>query len=158
MPSLSDASYMPSLPVQRQPKGNGLTPRTLARQRPTVVIAAIVEREGLILLTQRLPRSHLAGYWEFPGGKLEPGENHRLCLEREMLEELDAPVQVGPLVHSTRFAYPDRTVELYFYDCTLTGEPAPLLGQQIRWVARTELEGLQVPPADNEVVQLLANS
>ena len=135
-----------------------MTPRGLAAQRPIVVIAAIVEREGLILLTQRLPGSHLAGYWEFPGGKLEPGENHRQCLKREMLEELDATVQVGPQVHSTRFAYPDRTVELYFYDCILTGETTPLLGQQIRWVERTELERLQVPPADYEVVKLLANS
>ena len=135
-----------------------MTPRGLRTQRPIVVIAAIVEREGLILLTQRLPGSHLAGYWEFPGGKLEPSENHRQCLKREMLEELDATAEVGPLVHSTRFAYHDRTVELYFYDCILTGAPTPLLGQQIRWVERTELERLQVPPADYEVVQLLANS
>ena len=149
---------MPSLPLQPRPRGNGVTPRGLTTQRPIVVIAAIVERESLILLTQRLPGSHLAGYWEFPGGKLEPGENHRQCLKREMLEELDAMVQVGPQVHSTRFAYHDRTVELYFYDCILTGEPTPLLGQQIRWVERTELERLQVPPADYEVVQLLANS
>ena len=149
---------MPSLPVQLRPRGNGVTPRGLTPQRPIVVIAAIVERESLILLTQRLPGSHLAGYWEFPGGKLEPSENHRQCLKREMLEELDATVQVGPQVHSTRFAYHDRTVELYFYDCILTGETTPLLGQQIRWVERTELERLQVPPADYEVVQLLANS
>ena len=149
---------MPSLPVQPRPRGKGVTPRGLTTHRPIVVIAAIVERASLILLTQRLPGSHLAGYWEFPGGKLEPGENHRQCLKREMLEELDATVQVGPQVHSTRFAYHDRTVELYFYSCILTGEPTPLLGQQIRWVKRTELESLQVPPADYEVVQLLANS
>ena len=149
---------MPSLPLQPRPRGNGVTPRGLTTQKPIVVIAAIAERENLILLTQRLPGSHLAGYWEFPGGKLEPGENHRQCLKREMLEELGATVQIGPLVHSTRFAYRDRTVELYFYSCILTGEPTPLLGQQIRWVKRTELESLQVPPADYEVVQLLANS
>ena len=130
-------------------------PGTKAR---TVVIAAIVEREDLILVAQRVAGTHLAGYWEFPGGKLEPKENHRQCLEREMKEELDATVQVGPQVHSTRFAYHDRTVELYFYDCILTGETTPLLGQQIRWVERTELERLQVPPADYEVVKLLANS
>ena len=58
-------------------------PGTKAR---TVVIAAIVEREGLILVAQRVAGTHLAGYWEFPGGKLEPSENHRQCLEREMKE------------------------------------------------------------------------
>ena len=130
-------------------------PGTKAR---TVVIAAIVEREGLILVAQRVAGTHLAGYWEFPGGKLEPSENHRQCLEREMKEELDATVEVGPLVHSTSFAYPKRTVELHFYNCVLTNEPTPLLGQQLRWVSRPELETLQVPPADLELVRLLVDS
>lgn len=130
-------------------------PGTKAR---TVVIAAIVEREGLILVAQRVAGTHLAGYWEFPGGKLEPSENHRQCLEREMKEELDATVEVGPLIHSTSFAYPKRTVELHFYNCVLTNEPTPLLGQQLRWVSRPELETLQVPPADLELVRLLVDS
>ena len=124
----------------------------------TVVIAAIVEREGLILVAQRVAGSHLAGYWEFPGGKLEPSENHRQCLEREMKEELDATVEVGPILHSTSFAYPERTVELHFYNCVLTNEPTPLLGQQLRWVSRPQLETLQFPPADLELVRLLVNS
>ena len=130
-------------------------PGTKAR---TVVIAAIVEREGLILVAQRVAGTHLAGYWEFPGGKLEPKENHRQCLEREMKEELDATVEVGPIIHSTSFAYPKRTVELHFYNCVLTNEPTPLLGQQLRWVSRPELETLQFPPADLELVRLLVDS
>ena len=130
-------------------------PGTKAR---TVVIAAIVEREDLILVAQRVAGTHLAGYWEFPGGKLEPKENHRQCLEREMKEELDATVEVGPLIHSTSFAYPKRTVELHFYNCVLTNEPTPLLGQQLRWVSRPELETLQFPPADLELVRLLVDS
>lgn len=130
-------------------------PGTKAR---TVVIAAIVEREGLILVAQRVAGTHLAGYWEFPGGKLEPSENHRQCLEREMKEELDATVEVGPIMHSTSFAYPKRTVELHFYNCVLTNEPTPLLGQQLRWVSRPELETLQLPPADLELVRLLVDS
>ena len=130
-------------------------PGTKAR---TVVIAAIVEREGLILVAQRVAGTHLAGYWEFPGGKLEPSENHRQCLEREMKEELDATVEVGPIIHSTSFAYPKRTVELHFYNCVLTNEPTPLLGQQLRWVSRPELETLQLPPADLELVRLLVDS
>ena len=130
-------------------------PGTKAR---TVVIAAIVEREDLILVAQRIAGTHLAGYWEFPGGKLEPKENHRQCLEREMKEELDATVEVGPIIHSTSFAYPKRTVELHFYNCVLTNEPTPLLGQQLRWVSRPELETLQFPPADLELVRLLVDS
>ena len=130
-------------------------PGTKAR---TVVIAAIVEREDLILVAQRVAGTHLAGYWEFPGGKLEPKENHRQCLEREMKEELDATVEVGPIIHSTSFAYPKRTVELHFYNCVLTNEPTPLLGQQLRWVSRPQLETLQFPPADLELVRLLVDS
>ena len=123
---------------------------------PTVVVAAVVELANRVLVTERLPGQHLAGYWEFPGGKMENGENHRRCLEREMREELEVEVKVGNELHATSFAYPDRTIELHFYRCTIVGEPKPVLGQRIRWVARAELKTLRFPPADLELIRLLA--
>ena len=122
-----------------------------------VVVAAVVERDDKILVTERLPGTHLAGHWELPGGKMEDGENHRGCLEREMREELDVEVSVGRELHATSFDYPDRTVELHFYNCAITGEPRPVLGQRVRWVSRAELGTLRVPPADRELIRVIAD-
>ena len=119
-----------------------------------VVVAAVVERADQILVTQRLAGTHLAGHWEFPGGKMEDGEDHRRCLEREIREELD--VEVGDELHATSFDYPDRTVELHFYRCAIIGDPKPVLGQRMRWVSRAELKSLRFPPADLELIRVLA--
>jgi len=81
---------------------------------PLVVLAAVIEREGRLLVTQRLQDTHLADYWEFPGGKCEPGETHEACLARELREELDAGADIGPEILATEYAYPERTVRLHF--------------------------------------------
>ena len=120
-----------------------------------VVIAAVVERENLILVTQRRAGTHLAGHWEFPGGKTEDTENHHRCLEREMREELDVGVVIRNELHSTTYTSPDRTIELHFYRCEVVGEPRPVLGQRIRWVTRDELTTLRFPPADLELLAML---
>jgi 8-oxo-dGTP diphosphatase len=96
-----------------------------------VVAAAVVQRGQSYLVTRRLRGTHLEGMWEFPGGKCETGESHDTCLRREILEELGCGAE-------------------------MTGEPAPLLGQDIRWVNRTELESLDFPPADADLIRLLA--
>lgn len=98
---------------------------------------------------------HLAGLWEFPGGKIDQEESHADALRREMREELDTDVDVGALVFETTHAYPDRTVSLYFYQCVLKQRPQPLLGQDMRWVKRSELASLGFPPADEELISLL---
>jgi mutator protein MutT len=122
-----------------------------------VVVAALVERDDHFLVTRRQPGVHLEGMWEFPGGKLHDGESHADALRREMLEELDTDVEVQELVLQTTHAYPQRTVALYFYRCLLKQAPRPLLGQQMRWVPRTELSSLGFPPADEELIQLLTS-
>jgi 8-oxo-dGTP diphosphatase len=119
------------------------------------VVAAVVEHDGAFLVTRRQPGVHLAGMWEFPGGKVDPAETHDQALRREMREELDADVDVNELVYSTVHGYDDRTVSLYFYRCTLKGDPTPLLGQQMRWVPRAELPTLGFPPADDELIKRL---
>ena len=124
--------------------------------RPSIVVtAAVIVREGRFLVTRRLEGTHLAGCWEFPGGKCEPGEEPGACLVREIREELDAEVRVGAELFRTTHAYPDRVVELRFFGCVLSGEPRPVLGQRIRWVGRDELGTLDFPPADAELIGLL---
>jgi mutator protein MutT len=120
-----------------------------------VVTAAVVERDGLVLVTRRQQGVHLEGYWEFPGGKCQPGESLAACLARELGEELDVTVRVGAELLATTHAYEDRQVALHFFACELLSEPRPLLGQEMRWVARAELGTLQFPPADRELVALL---
>jgi mutator protein MutT len=120
-----------------------------------VVTAAVIERDGAFLLTRRLDGTHLAGHWEFPGGKLHAGETLEECLVREIREELDAEVDVGPEVLATVHDYPDRSVELRFFRCALTSDPKPTMGQEMQWVALCDLPSVQLPPADDELVQLL---
>ena len=120
-----------------------------------VVVAAVVEEGDAFLITRRPEGAHLAGLWEFPGGKTGSTESHADALRREMREELDTDVDVGPLVFETTHAYPERTVSLFFYRCVLRGQPRPLLGQEMRWVRRSELSSLGFPPADEELIKLL---
>ena len=119
------------------------------------VVAAVVEENDAFLVTRRPDGVHLAGMWEFPGGKIDATESHVDALRREMNEELDTDVDVGSLVFETTHAYPERTVSLYFYRCILKGEPRPLLGQEMRWVQRSELASLSFPPADEELITML---
>jgi mutator protein MutT len=127
-----------------------------APDRPRVVVtAAVVERDGCFLLTRRLRGSHLEGCWEFPGGKCEPGESFTACLEREIAEELGTGVHVGPEIFTIEHAYLERVVELHFFACELTGEPSPLLGQEMQWASRELLRSLDFPPADAELLDVL---
>ena len=121
----------------------------------TVVTAAVVERDGCFLVTRRPEGTHLGGYWEFPGGKCEPGETFAACLARELAEELGVAASVGEELLTTTHAYPDRSVELHFLRCSLRGTPVPQDGQEMRWVPRAELARLQFPPADDELIRIL---
>ncbi len=123
-----------------------------------VVSAAVIERRGAFLVTRRQEGVHLAGYWEFPGGKCEPAETLGACLARELREELGAEAIVGDELLQTTHEYADYCVELHFVRCELVGTPTPLQGQQMRWVARDELGTLHFPPADAEVIRLLADA
>ena len=122
------------------------------------VVAAVIERDDAFLLTRRPAGVHLAGMWEFPGGKIDESETHHQALCREMREELDVGVEVGDLIFDVAHAYDDRTVALYFYRCTLLGTPRPMLGQEMRWVPRQELATLGFPPADLDLIRLLTAS
>jgi 8-oxo-dGTP diphosphatase len=122
-----------------------------------VVTAAVVERDGSFLVTRRQKGVHLEGYWEFPGGKCDPGESLAACLARELREELDVGATIGAEIFTTTHAYPERSVELHFLRCTIDAEPQSILGQEIRWVARKDLASLEFPPADAELIAMLVN-
>jgi len=121
-----------------------------------VVTAAVIERGGLLLVTRRLKGTHLEGYWEFPGGKCDSGESLEACLVRELREELAVDAIVGKRILTTRHEYPERRVELHFFETEVRGEPVPQMNQEMQWVPREALTALRLPPADDELVALLA--
>lgn len=123
--------------------------------RRVVVTAAVIERDGAFLVTRRQHGVHLEGLWEFPGGKCDPGESLDACLVRELREELNVQAQVGEEILSTSHAYADRTIELHFFWCEISGTPAPQQGQEMQWVTRAELDALEFPPADAELLARL---
>ena len=124
---------------------------------PIIVVAAVIERDDAFLVTLRQDGTHLAGHWEFPGGKVHQGEAHAQALCRELLEELDISGDVGALVHTVTYAYPEKTVELHFYACGFRGEPKPMMGQEMRWVPRRELGTLRFPEADRALIARLVS-
>lgn len=123
--------------------------------KPVVVVAAVIERDDAFLLTLRPDGTHLAGHWEFPGGKVHHSETHDEALRREIFEELDAVATVGELVHTVTHSYPEKTVQLFFYRCELMGDAKPMIGQQMRWVKRNALASLPFPEADRDLISLL---
>lgn len=120
-----------------------------------VVLAAVVERDGRFLVTRRLKDTHLSGYWEFPGGKCEAEESHEACLARELQEELNVETHVGEEILVTEHQYPAKRVRLHFRRCDIIGDPHPMLGQEMRWITREEMRGLQFPEADRDLIELL---
>ena len=121
-----------------------------------VAAGLIRDAAGRYLITQRRGGSHLAGLWEFPGGKLESGETAAAGLRRELEEELSAIFTVGALVETVRWEYPERTVTLHFFDCRLeSGTIAPRESQAMEWVEPARLADYDFPPADRELIQRL---
>lgn len=119
------------------------------------VAAAVIERGTRVLVTRRLAGTHLAGLWEFPGGKCEDGEPIEACLARELREELAVDVTPRETLLVTSHAYPEKTVELHFIACDMAGEPLPQQGQEWRWVERAALDTLEFPEADAALVEQL---
>ncbi|MGB5365169.1 MAG: 8-oxo-dGTP diphosphatase MutT [Polyangiales bacterium] len=135
MPRKGDASH--------RPRGSG----------PVVVAAAVVIREGRVLLTLRVEGQHLAGMWEFPGGKLEDGESPEEALVRECREECGIDVDVGEILDVAHHRFPEKDVLLLFYRCGLRGgEVRHLQVADHAWVLPTELDRYSLPPADERVV------
>ncbi len=126
-----------------------------AREAVTEVAAAVIEADGRYLITRRT-KGHLEGFWEFPGGKVRPGETLPDCLRREVKEELGIEVRVGEKFETVTWRYPDRTLVLHFFRCGVAGgQVTPQEGQAFAWVAPEELERYQFPPADESLIRRL---
>jgi mutator protein MutT len=120
------------------------------------VSAALIFRDGKILITQRHAKSHLGGLWEFPGGKLEPDETFEQCLARELREELGIEVEVGGLFEEISHAYAEKSVHLKFFTGKLiSGQPQPLDCAAFKWVEKTELASFEFPAADARLLEKL---
>ena len=127
------------------------------KKNPQIVTAAIIEKNGHILIAKRKRGKRHAGNWEFPGGTLEEGETHEQCLKRELQEELAITAEVGELICTSEYSYtPDWTIRLLAYRTTLASDIFNLHDHdEIRWVKLTDLANYEFPEADRPIVEKL---
>lgn len=127
-------------------------------KRIEVVAAVIEDASGRIFATQR-GYGEWKDWWEFPGGKIEPGEAKEEALKREIREELDAEIQVGELMKTIEFDYPAFHLVLHCFRCTLTAKTLVLREHEAaRWLTREELWSVKWLPADEEIIAELAEN
>ena len=124
--------------------------------KPLVVTAAVIEKDGKVLIAKRKKGWRFAGKWEFPGGKIEPGETPEECLRRELREELGIETEIGDFLCSSTYAYSHATVELLVYRAIHTaGEYTLYDHQEIRWVPPEALRDYEFPEADEPIIEKL---
>jgi 8-oxo-dGTP diphosphatase len=120
------------------------------------VVAAALYREGRVLIAERPAGKHMAGRWEFPGGKIGAEESERDALQRELREELGIEVQAARWLMTLAHEYEDRRVELSMWVVErYTGDPQSLDGQRLKWVAPEQLSGEDILEADRPFVEKL---
>jgi len=129
--------------------------KTPAPDPTLIVVAAVVVRDGRVLLTRRAAGSHLEGMWEFPGGKVEPGEEPPAALAREIEEELGVEAVVGAPFAFNYHAYPGKRVLLLTYMAEFTGTPSPLGCSELGWFNLGGITALETPPADMPIFEKL---
>jgi 8-oxo-dGTP diphosphatase len=127
------------------------------RTRKLVVAALCRDEDGRILLTQRRADQPMPLKWEFPGGKVEPGEAPVDALRRELQEELGCDAQIGRIDDVVFHAYAEFDLYMLVYATTLLGAPRPVEVAEARWVPPAELRGYDVLPADVAIVARLAD-
>ena len=135
-----------------------IEPRRLAgiaskgEMKIVIVAAALAIEQGTLLVTQRKKGSSYGLLWEFPGGKVEEGEDPRGALRRELKEELDVEAEVGGLFDAVFHFYPDYPILLLVYRCRVDKSSLKPIGcHALRWVTPRELGKLPMPPADDPV-------
>lgn len=121
------------------------------------VVAAVIERDGRFLITQRRAAGSLGGLWEFPSGRVEEGESDEAALQRELRERVGVLIKVGETVAHRTHCYDGYAVDLVLYKASLSDdqEPQPVRVDDARWVAAGELENYRFPPADQETTDEL---
>jgi 8-oxo-dGTP diphosphatase len=121
------------------------------------LVAAVIERDGRYLITQRRATAVLPGLWEFPGGRVEEGEDDGQALKRELRERLGTDVEVKNRMAHRVHHYQGYSVDLNLYQATISPgqEPSPLRVAEVRWVPSTEFEKYPFPAADQATTDLL---
>lgn len=121
-------------------------------------VAVIWNSRNEILIDQRKPDGLLGGLWEFPGGKIEPGETIEACIQREIREELGIEIEVGEHLITVDHAYSHFRVSLHVHHCRhVKGVPQPLECDQVRWVTLDELDQFPFPKANVKIIEALKN-
>lgn len=119
------------------------------------VVAAIIQRDGLVFATQR-GYGEWKDWWEFPGGKVEAGETYEAALKREIREELAAEIMVEQMICTVKYDYPAFHLVMHCYLCTLVSDHLTLLEHEAaRWLSPQQLDSVDWLPADREVVEKL---
>jgi len=127
-----------------------------ADKKAIEVSAALIFRDGKLLIAQRHAKAHLGGLWEFPGGKREPGETFEECLVREIREELGVEISVEKLFEELTHVYPEKSVHLKFFICKLvSGEPQPFGCAAFKWIGKSESSDFEFPAADARLLEKL---
>ncbi|MBE0639208.1 MAG: (deoxy)nucleoside triphosphate pyrophosphohydrolase [Bacteroidales bacterium] len=117
------------------------------------VTCSIIEKDGKVLATRRASGSHLAGLWEFPGGKIEPGETDEECIIREILEELNLNIEIIGKLQPVEHLYSDKSIRLIPFICKLSSGQLTLKDHsEYRWLGINELQSLDWAEADIKVV------
>ncbi len=120
------------------------------------VTAALLVSGGRILIARRPAGDRLAGYWEFPGGKLEDGETPRACLKREMYEEFGIQTRIGEFFDQTEYHYDHIAVRLLVFQAEIeTGEVQPAAHDAVLWVRPPQMRHFRFAPADRPIVKRL---
>lgn len=120
------------------------------------VVAAEIERDGRFLITQRRPTAVLPLLWEFPSGRVEPGESDEQALLREIRERVEADVRVGKLSMFIKHEYEDYSLDFCVYRCELVSESLTKgRVHDFRWVTPAEMDGYEFPPADARTIKAL---
>ena len=121
------------------------------------VVAALIVQDGKLLIAQRPDGKHMAGKWEFPGGKIEKGETPEAALERELSEELGVKTETGRIYHAIYHSYPEKEILLLFYRSRLIeGCPRAIEEADIRWIDESELRSFDWAEADGPLIDLIA--
>jgi len=133
-----------------------MTAERAADDEVHVLVGIIEDAEGRVLVNQRRPGTHMAGYWEFPGGKRSHGEGRREALDRELAEELGIEVQDATPLLELSHTYPEKRVRLDVWVVVrYAGEPRGLEGQPLKWVPVDELLEVGILPADAPIVHAI---
>ena len=120
------------------------------------VVAAVIKKDDKIFCCQRGPKGECAFKWEFPGGKIEPGETKEEALLREIKEELDADIEVKEYVGENEFHYPEKDVKLIFYKAELISDAVKLLEHEdYKWIKIEEFSKYDFAEADKKVFEWL---